>query len=143
MLKASITTEWRCQRCGTRYTADVGECGQNQPFECREQVIEVMAPTTEAIEVACRAYDDDWYTDKDHTPEGEATWDLMEQVLRAVFDDSDGFATLLVAAQVILDRHYPETIFPGPFREDADPGAQLVVALRACTTALHGEGRDS
>jgi hypothetical protein len=34
---------WRCPGCGSSYTADVGECGQRKPFECRERV--VLVPT--------------------------------------------------------------------------------------------------
>lgn len=29
---------WRCTGCGTEYTADVGTCGQNLPYQCRERV---------------------------------------------------------------------------------------------------------
>lgn len=36
-----------------------------------------------AVERMCRAYDADWYDGKDHTPEGENTWDILREVLEA------------------------------------------------------------
>lgn len=35
--------EWICPACGSRYVADVGRCGQLQPFECREVVVPLPA----------------------------------------------------------------------------------------------------
>lgn len=46
-----------------------------------------------------------------------------------------GFGRLAAVAQRILDEHYPEDIFGGAERQDADtsdPGVRLVRALRAC-----------
>lgn len=40
----------------------------------------------EMIERACRVLDPEWVEGKDHTPEGEATWDQAEKVVRAAFD---------------------------------------------------------
>lgn len=33
--------EWTCIECGSRYTADVGHCGQLKPFVCEGVVVPV------------------------------------------------------------------------------------------------------
>lgn len=38
---------WTCIECGSRYTADVGHCGQLKPFQCEGLVV----PENEVIRV--------------------------------------------------------------------------------------------
>lgn len=47
-----------------------------------------------------------------------------------------GFNALIDLARAIMDRHYPTSLFKGPFRPDADPGAQLVAAMRTIDAVL-------
>src|SRR4051812_44511840 len=83
---------WRCAGCGTEYTADVGTCGQNQPFECREEVVPVteteqLGDVVAALRLALVACD------------GDRFWSVAEKILEQApdtpDDNMDGVALLL------------------------------------------------
>lgn len=63
----------------------------------------------------------------------------LESVEYVSIDDL-GFNDLMRIAERLLEADYPEDVFPGPFRYAADPGVQLVVALRACLRAVDAKG---
>lgn len=71
---------------------------------------------------------------------GEGQPDAEEAVARAVLDGvawGTGGRGLMDLARLILLTHYPEDVFTGRRRNPhADPGVQLVQALRACDDAL-------
>lgn len=47
-----VVNEWRCPECGSRYTADIGKCGQRQPWHCEGTVVPIYQSVHERIAAA-------------------------------------------------------------------------------------------
>jgi hypothetical protein len=81
--------------------ADIAWCDEHglhgsrrECFECGKSVEQIrMLPIDDllgdkAVEAVCRRLDGDWYEGKDHTREGEDTWDDALALLRAAVESA-------------------------------------------------------